>query len=263
MKVQSITPPAAIAAYISEIIVMENEHTFHEAVLPLIPRGFPSIAFQLTDPGMIIGGPRKVDNLVLYGQNLEPIQLHTARHLTVIAFFVYPHMLYALFGIHAKELTDQCIDIDLLPAARDLRLRERLLNAGSQQQRLELLGNYVARLAGRQRLITNETVIYATRLILQHKGQLSMMQVQQELCITERTLQRQFEQHVGISPKTFGRICQFQAALQMLNQQGFSDMPGIAYENGYADQSHLIRAFKTFTHHTPGEYLRLAQGFPG
>ena len=35
---------------------------------------------------------KKMDNLVLYGQNIKPIQLHVAGHVTMIAYFLYPHI---------------------------------------------------------------------------------------------------------------------------------------------------------------------------
>jgi AraC-like DNA-binding protein len=33
----------------------------------------------------------------------------------------------------------------------------------------------------------------------------------------------------------------------------------IAFENGYADQSHYVRAFKEFTNITPKDYLKFAE----
>ncbi|HEY8954756.1 helix-turn-helix domain-containing protein, partial [Chitinophaga sp.] len=72
-----------------------------------------------------------------------------------------------------------------------------------------------------------------------------------------------FEQHIGLTPKMYSRICQFNAALQQLNRNRFSDMTGVALENGYADQSHLIRAFKEFTTYSPLEYIKQAENFPG
>jgi len=51
-----------------------------------------------------------------------------------------------------------------------------------------------------------------------------------------------------------GTVAQFNAAFQQLQQNRFTDMVAVAYEHGYADQSHLIRAFKEFTNHSPSEF---------
>jgi AraC-like DNA-binding protein len=37
-----------------------------------------------------------------------------------------------------------------------------------------------------------------------------------------------------------------------------TDLTHVSYSSGYYDQSHFIRAFKKFSGHTPGEYLRIA-----
>ena len=79
--------------------------------------------------------------------------------------------------------------------------------------------------------------------------------------MSERTFQRLFESNVGISPKMFSRICQFHSAFQQLDEGRFTKLSDIAYQNGYADQSHMIRTFKEFTNVSPKEYLHLSSGF--
>jgi AraC-like DNA-binding protein len=263
MKVQTLTPPPAIADYVSSIVVLENNSMFYEAVLPLIANGYPSITFQLTDPARILGAGKKSHHLVLYGQNTRPIQLYTAGEITVIAYFLYPYMLPSLFGYNAKELTDQGIDLSYDDPAREMNLKEQLLNAPSLNGRLELMNSYVLRLVQSKKIRVNDTISFATRLIQKNKGTLLMNELRKEVYTTERTLQRLFEQHIGLTPKMYSRICQFNAAFRQLNQNKFSDMIDVALENGYADQSHLIRAFKEFTHYSPLEYVKEAADFPG
>lgn len=76
MNIQSLLPPPSIARYVSDIVVIEHDQVPHETVLPLIAKGYPSITFQLT------GGRKQPDNLVLYGQNIKPIELHIAEQVT-------------------------------------------------------------------------------------------------------------------------------------------------------------------------------------
>ncbi|MBO9732721.1 MAG: helix-turn-helix transcriptional regulator [Chitinophaga sp.] len=260
MRTQLILPPAPIADYISSIVVIENNNIFRETILPLIAKGYPSIVFQLTNPCLTAG--TKTDHLVLYGQNIKPIPLHVSGHVTVIAYFLYPHMLKFLFEADAKELTDLSIDLSLTPVARAMSLQEQLLNARDLHTRLKLLDNYVLKLAASRKATSPEAIAYATRIIQNNHGIISLPALQKELYVTERTLQRLFESHVGLSPKTFSRICQFHSALQHLEQNQFTDMISVAYANGYADQSHLIRAFKEFTNYSPLEYLKAANDFP-
>lgn len=262
MQVLSFLPQPSISSYVSSIVVIENNNIYRQAILPLIPNGYPSITFQITDTGIFISKDSNIDNLVLYGQNTRPIELYTRGYVVIIAYFLYPHMLKALFDIDAKEFTGINVDLNLMEPARGMRLKEQLLNATSLDKRLELMDNYILKLTGRYKPAVNHTIALATQAIQKSGGTKPITQVQDELFVTERTLQRLFELHVGVSPKTFSRVCQFHSALQQLNQNQFSAMSDVAFESGYADQSHLIRAFKEFTNYTPLEYLKTASEFP-
>lgn len=100
-----------------------------------------------------------------------------------------------------------------------------------------------------------EKAQWATQVIRAGKGCSSLVCIQKELGLSERGLQRLFETSVGLTPRMYGRICLFDAAFQALERRRYTRLSDIAYEQGYADQSHFIRAFKEFTGFTPGEYL--------
>ena len=84
-----------------------------------------------------------------------------------------------------------------------------------------------------------------------------LSEIQKDICVTERTLQRIFEKNIGVSPNQFRKIHQFNRAFRQLNNRQFQNLSDIAYDNDYADQSHYIRAFREFTNITPKEYLHL------
>jgi AraC-like DNA-binding protein len=92
---------------------------------------------------------------------------------------------------------------------------------------------------------------YAANRLWQAGRQLPLKKLQQTLNLSERSLQRKFEQCIGIPPRLFSKIAQFQAAMGQLRNGKFSRLSDIAYENGYADQSHFIRDFKKFTGLSP------------
>jgi AraC-like DNA-binding protein len=124
------------------------------------------------------------------------------------------------------------------------------------ENRLQLLNDYVFKLSEAAYANPNKGISFGTRIIRKNKGLISLKSIQDELKITERTFQRLFEFHVGVSPRMFSRICRFHDAFQQLNQQQFGNLSDIAYDNGYTDQSHFIRTFREFTSYTPKEYLK-------
>jgi AraC-like DNA-binding protein len=159
-----------------------------------------------------------------------------------------------MFGVLAQELTDKPIDLKLLSSTKTADLQEQLLNAASTDKMISLLDNYIFKLAAKVK-IDVPLIKYATQQIAITPRKEILASVQHTLCVTERTFQRMFEKNIGISPNQFRRIAQFNSAFQQLSRRQFTNMSDIVYGNGYADQSHYIRAFKEFTNITPNEFL--------
>ncbi|MBL0745618.1 helix-turn-helix domain-containing protein [Chryseolinea lacunae] len=253
MKMQSFRPHPSVAAFISDIVVLHDGQLANDMVLPLIAKGLPSIVFQTTDHHTAGGIPNRINNLVLYGQNIRPFNLLISGHLTVIAYFLHPHLLHTFFGFHAADVKDMSIDLSGLAPARQLSLKEQLLNEHSLEKRLALLDAFVLKLSERRYLDVNPAIHFATQIIKRSNGLVPLAQIQTEMSISERTFQRLFETHVGLAPKVFSKVCQFHNAFQQIRQKKFTRLSDVAYENGYADQSHLGRVFREFTNLSPKE----------
>lgn len=256
MNLQSLFPPPSIAAYVSSIFVLEDGRLHSGTGFPLYANGCPCICFQVSDEGILSIGDKKTGNFVLYGQTIKPVGLHTQGRLTLIAYFLYPHALKTLFGFDANELTDLGIDLQLLSPAREMNIKEQLLNAGSLDSRLQIMNRYVSGLSQAKGAIVNQAILFAAKTVRDSGGLVSLQELQKEVYISERNFRRLFEFHIGVSPKMFGRVCQFDAAFRQLNQNNFSRLSDIAFSNGYADQSHLIRSFREFTRYSPREYVK-------
>jgi AraC-like DNA-binding protein len=150
------------------------------------------------------------------------------------------------------------VDLNLLPLPKTSELQEKLLNAGKIDYMLRILDDYISDLV----IKTNadcRIIKYATTEIANNTSKESLVLVQKDLCVTERTFQRMFEKMIGIAPNLYRRICQFNSAFEQLNRRKYYKLSDIAFENGYADQSHYIRAFKEFTNITPKDYLKFAE----
>lgn len=73
-----------------------------------------------------------------------------------------------------------------------------------------------------------------------------------ELELSERQIERIFQDYIGISPRDFLKISKVNKAVAILNE--YPRLTDIAFECGYFDQAHFIRSFKSLTGLTPGEY---------
>jgi AraC-like DNA-binding protein len=76
----------------------------------------------------------------------------------------------------------------------------------------------------------------------------------QETAVSPRSVQRHFTRITGLSPRHVRQISRAREAVTRL--RAGEAIAEVAYELGYADQSHLTRDVKRLTGYTPGESRR-------
>jgi transcriptional regulator GlxA family with amidase domain len=130
-----------------------------------------------------------------------------------------------------------------------------MLNAPDEKSKIELMERFVCDLILSSRLQIDQLVRRATQLMYNSGGNEKIIGIARELRISERTLGRRFERNIGLVPKSFSSILRFQTALNHLDAGSFDSLSGLAFDLGYADQSHFNRSFKLYTGKTPLEYL--------
>jgi AraC-like DNA-binding protein len=70
----------------------------------------------------------------------------------------------------------------------------------------------------------------------------------------KRSLQRLFNEYVGVSPKWVIRRYRLHELIERANEGEEPDWPQLALELGYFDQAHLINDFRSITGYSPTEY---------
>jgi AraC-like DNA-binding protein len=99
----------------------------------------------------------------------------------------------------------------------------------------------------------------AAERIAQDRDVRAVVQLAREFAVSERTLQRLFGEHVGVSPKWMIRRYRLQEAATRMAAAEAVDWPQLALDLGYADQAHFIRDFKRIVGLAPAEYFRAMQ----
>ena len=157
------------------------------------------------------------------------------------------------------------MDMDALSQVRQSRLLERLLQTPSATL-FETLFGYLSAHLQRNEPAMDPMVAQALNDIIWESGHISLKKLQENLRVSERSLERRFKESVGMSPKLFTRICRFQDALNQLKNGHYDKLSTIAFNNGCADHSHFTRTFKEFTGILPEEYQHksnpLTKNFP-
>jgi AraC-like DNA-binding protein len=253
MESQNFIPHPIISSHVDKILVIKNKGFIKPFNLPLYANGVPTLLYT-SIKGDLNG--RGSSHLTLFGQTVLPEKLMLTEDFILIAYFFKPYSLFTLFGIQGYEITDNPVDFQLISKHTSFcTLKEKLLNAKNVSECIAILNDYIWRLINRS---TEGSALlkYAVTTIYKNYSKDVLTALQRELRITERSFQRLFNKSIGVNPSTYRRICQFNAAFFDLNLGKYKNLSDIAFNHGYADQSHYIRAFKDFTSITPAGYLK-------
>ena len=81
-------------------------------------------------------------------------------------------------------------------------------------------------------------------------------------CLSKKQFERLFNELVGANPKEYARIVRFQKSLKLLQHYSEdANQAQLAYQCGYADQSHFIREFRRFSGYTPLSLLNVCKPY--
>jgi len=134
--------------------------------------------------------------------------------------------------------------------------RNQLINSDNLEEQVNIISTLMLQLIQANKISESDKVQQAINIILKHNGQIKGQALLEKLCMTERTFERNFLSQVGLTPKQFAKIIQFQCSLHQLTEAKFNKLVEVGFDSGFTDQSHFIRAFKKYTGQTPAYFLR-------
>ena len=243
--------PQPLEQFVKAIIVFESKADV--PVNSFYPLGDQFLL--ITVEGSINLSNRKKGSFVLpsismNGQSTTSMKARLVFPASIFAVQFRPFGCYALFGQVMSKMVDWYIDCSNMEYEGDL-LIDRLRSLDNKEAKLELLTRFLLhRLAISQTLDIGH-VARAVDMMEAASGKLRILEITKMIPTTERTLERNFLRMVGISPKTYSRICRFNHVMQLL----VSDSKDVVYEiirdYGSFDSSHFIRDFVSFTGCSP------------
>ena len=239
--------------------IMEGENNAKNAHthIPLYADGYPGIMFQQSSNGFyLLPKKKKLSELFLYGQTIAPVSLDVQGPYRFIVLQLYPFASKYLLNINPRTLNDECYDLLSTQQVDASVYLQRLKATNSLKTQSQILTELAAALIDAHAVPPNDSIQKAIIIIIQQKGQIKIKDILHQVYLTERTFERHFRTEVGLSPKQFARIIQFQCSLNQLHTSNFDKLTEVGLDSGFADQSHFIRTFKKYTGQTPSFYLK-------
>lgn len=197
----------------------------------VLPDGCVEVVFALGE----LRGRMMVFGTVTRG-SFFPTELGTV----YVGMRLRPARLGGLIDARADSLTDRHYQLDSLGGRPADSLLQQLSGANSMEAQVAALEQHVVQAwRAHPRLDALDRVVAGIR---RHAGGIRVESLVEEISLSRRQLERQFQQEVGLTPKQFCRVVRFQHALLML-QQGPVNRAALAAELGFTDQSHMRRDF--------------------
>lgn len=246
------SPTPELSSIVRTVLIVDGNDEEQENKLPLVTQGMPLLFARFESSGDSIS---RLVHLELYGDTAPAETWEIRENELIIAYFFQPFSLPALFNVSASLLSKERVDLGALHPQQVHALVLQAAYSTTVPAKIEALDHFIIyHLKARERTLhiirtATDTMMhhYATDIISTFPGQMN---------ISERTFQRMFRKFVGVSPTQYRRICQFHHSFSQVRGGEFEKLTDVAFDHGYADQSHFIRAFKDFTRIIPQQYLR-------
>ena len=246
-------PHRSLSKYVKTVLIAEGFAPSVNNKLPLFTNGMPAlICGTATTPT----GIENILQLNLFGTSTPPDIWDLKKNETIISYFFNPFSLACLFNLSAAELAKKSpIDLSKVNPQKTNALKTQLSYAKTTENKVESLDSLLLHQLSQQQREC-EIISYSTDQIMLKSGKEILSDVLDKLKLNERTFQRIFKKFVGVTPSQYRRICQFKQSFDQVRTGRFDKLTDVAYNTGFADQSHFIRSFKEFTQVTPKDYKK-------
>ncbi|MBO0828427.1 MAG: AraC family transcriptional regulator [Streptosporangiales bacterium] len=244
--------PAVLEPFVGSIAYHEN--AFAHARERVLPNGLAQLIVNMREDRLSAheddGTVRHVAGIGLSGVCPAPKVVDPADQAAVICVAFRPGGAYPFFAAPQSAAAGQLVGLDDLWGRAGSRLRERLLDAPTPEERLRLVERALLERAA-DALRPDAATAYAVAAL--GRG-VPVASVVDRLGRTPRAFIRSFTERVGLPPKQFARIRRFQRLLASIPHDRPADWARLAACCGYYDQSHLIRDFRSLAGTTPARY---------
>ncbi|MBD3581308.1 AraC family transcriptional regulator [Flavobacterium selenitireducens] len=244
-----ILPSIPLRPYIKHYLFIDSVEALN-MTLRIFADGNTGIVFCMDS--LLRDNNEIIPSSFLYGPITDYRTFNTMGRLSLVIVVFRPYGLSSLFNIPANTIKNKLIDCTLVMGTAATSLHDELHFAKSHGQAASILDTYFSRLACQSKANLHPVVSASTEWILRQKGQFSSNELSDHVGCKQRSLERAFNEVVGLSPKKLGGIIRLHYFLG--KSRTTKDFTPVAYDAGYFDQAHLIREFKKITGITPGAY---------
>lgn len=257
MMYNKFQPDPKLAPFMDCFFVWERE-TKENLLVQSPPSGFNALVFNYADPyWAFMQEDQKLEVPLAFasGQFTGNYHLELKGKIGMIGIVLKATSLYNFFGLNMVSMVNNRLAVEDFLGESGNKIHQAIKNASTSEEKLNLLEDFL--LGFMDTVKKNLSIIdEAIDFIDQKNGMLTIDEVLSKFKISRRYLEKKFQEKVGISPKLYARIKRFGYLSNKVVHNQEVDWQDIVFENGFHDQSHLVKDYKAFNQMNPSEYYQ-------
>lgn len=266
MKNLKIKPSGKLSPFVEYYTYQSTEGWQNPHVVNVLSNGFVELFFLFENVNLDFYSKKyflKNKHILLVGiHNIfekSLVKCHSPSKAFSILF--KPLGFYFLFKIKESEVYNQVIDGTLL-AKEIYQIWDKIQQETNPYSMANIVEEILDRLVSKNKRNVQVWFNHIISKMIQFDGQLSIKSLCKETETSVRTLERNFQQNFGMSPKDYNLIFQVNHLFKLSTQPGERDnLCQFSLDSGFFDQSHFIHTFQKLTHTAPTEYFQKVLDF--
>lgn len=262
MYYRKFLPPLHLHSYIECFYIWETDFLNKPIVVESPPSGFCSMVFNYQQSYQVISAKYQSQFIstpqsFITGQATKSYQLQLQGQIGMVGVVFKPSAIASIFELPMYEFVDERHDLRAVLGKEIETIEAKIQDCASHTKRIEVLSNYFSFRLLRAEL-KNTRIDYAANLIGEQNGLVNLSDLVDEMFVCRRQFERQFLLKIGVSPKYYARLRKISHLCKTiaLKQWNIDDWQELIFQNGYYDQAHFIKEFKSFTGKSPSFYLK-------
>lgn len=261
LKLTVLSPPKPLQHCVRRILITIGDEDTDE-ILPIGPTGFAYLTYSRYPPVINYAYRRieKEEQLFMVSQlDKEQPYFEINGPLFHIGLEILPTTPFYYFGVEGGLLTDDFITLeDHFPAIAE-GFKKQVENENDPLKVAaaleQLLLDQPKRESGFSYLDKALDIIY------KRSGNIDLPTLIDEINISERHFRRIFKKVIGIGPKQYSKVVQFNAVFEAIQRNQENELYDMALKHGYYDHAHFINDFKKLLGQSPRQFLKSDHDF--
>lgn len=237
---------------------METEASEGNIVERVIPTENVQLMFHYRNPFVVVQGEtiaKHQPRTIISGLSNSYSDVSTFGQAGVVFVQFQPAGACHFFRFPLSEIENQSFDLSDVFNAEIKQIEEKLFESKTIQEKVFLIESFLMSKFSPIPQYDQLLVDKGIQLIKQSRGQITANSLAEKLTSTPKSVERKFSNHLGKTPKQYIKLIRFQETLKDFSTHKHSSLTEYAYCNGYFDQAHFIRDFKTYSGYTPKEFV--------